>query len=217
MDCDVVDVMLWDKIIYLKKKKQYLQTKLNPIVGVGGDWPGGLHGITAVNLGNAKRENSFARHPIFIATFALICSGVTAWLLLIVTTKWDWVTCIAVPGLHGSLLFMLTIPLLHDLQTNRPATHISAGKYKALYSGLNAKTYRLRILQSRVKGGDVIHFRGNTDMFDSSIIAFPAFAVAAFCAVAYICQYAVLNNTSSGKAFIWIGCQAGTRLIIGLY
>lgn len=152
-------------------------------------------------------------HPIVIAIFALICSGATAWLLLIVATEWDWVTFIAVPGLHGSLLFMLGIPLLYDLQTSRPATHISAAKYKALYSGIDTKTYRLRVLQSRVNGGDVVHFRGNTDFFDTAI-TLPAFIVAAFCAVAYVCQYAVLNRASSKNAFLWIGCQAGMTSVI---
>ncbi|KAF2494407.1 hypothetical protein BU16DRAFT_562066 [Lophium mytilinum] len=218
VECDVVEVSLWDKFYHIKKSKQYLQKERNPIVAVGSDWPGGLHGITAVNLGNARRERAFIRHPLVIATLALFCSGATAWLLLIVSTERTWVTSVAVPGLHASLLLMLAIPLLHDHQTNRPARHISAAKYKALFTGVNDNATRLRFLQSRVNGGDVLHFRGSTALVDPGFMPVPAIIVSAFCAVAYICQYAVLKKASSTRAFLWIGAQATLALIrVGLW
>ncbi|OCK84624.1 hypothetical protein K432DRAFT_288521 [Lepidopterella palustris CBS 459.81] len=213
VECDVVDVQLCDEVLFIRKKKQYLQKERNSIIGVGGDWPGSLHGITAVNLGNARHERSFTQNPIVIALTALLCSGATAWLLLIVSHKWNWLTCIAIPGLHGSLLLMLAMPLVYEHQTNRPATHISAGRFKALYTGIDRKVDRLRFLHSRVNGGDVLHFRGSTGLVDPGFMQLPALAVSAFCAVAYICQYAVLKTASSSKAFIWIGSHAALALI----
>ncbi|KAJ9667282.1 hypothetical protein H2201_002483 [Coniosporium apollinis] len=212
-DCDAVDVVTTKEDLYISKQKQFLQRERTPIVSVGKDWPGGLAGVTAVNLGNTKHEKSFAQSPFVVALVALLCSGATSWLLLCVTTEWNWLLIIAVPGLHASLLFMLALPLAYERQTGRPGSNISTEKYQALFTGPQGAYSRLHFLQARVNGGDVIHFRGQTHLYDPSFMWLPALPVSAFCATAYVCQYAVLKSASSQRALIWIGCQAALAVL----
>lgn len=126
---------------------------------------------------------------LIVALTTYLCSGATSWLLLCVTTDWNWLLIIAVPGLHASLLLMLSLPLAWERQTGRPGSNISTEKYQALFSGPQRSSRRLHFLQARVSGGNVIHFRGRTYCLDPSVVWLPALLVSAFCATAYVCQY----------------------------
>ncbi|KAF2837597.1 hypothetical protein M501DRAFT_1017973 [Patellaria atrata CBS 101060] len=172
--CDIVDVYQYrnryQDSIYLRKRKRYLEKERTPLVDVGSDWSGGLNGVTVVNLGNAQHEASFYQSHILIGLTAFLCSGATSWLLLIIETSWSWLSFVSMPGLHGSLLVILAVPLFYEMQTSRPATHISSSKFHALFKGFGQPSGRMHFLQSRINGGDVLHFRGNTAILEIGLI-----------------------------------------------
>jgi len=75
------------------------------------------------------------------------------------------VKILAVPVLHFCLMSFLALPLFHERQTARPYQWFSEKKRDVLTRGIlkiKKDMHELRFLQVRVRGGDVLHFRGDT-------------------------------------------------------
>ncbi|PWO24289.1 trichothecene efflux pump [Pyrenophora tritici-repentis] len=85
--------------VVIRRKKRFFDPQLTPIVNVGSDWPEKLYSKTVVNLGNLQREKSVSQSPILIGLLLFLCPGMTAWLLLVVSTTWNGVLLFATLGL----------------------------------------------------------------------------------------------------------------------
>ena len=78
---------------------------------------------TVINLGNKVREIEITQSPLIISILLFLCSGLTSWVLLIVSLgqkgRWHWTVLFGVLGLHISMIVMLSPPLWHAYRTCR--------------------------------------------------------------------------------------------------
>jgi hypothetical protein len=249
--------------VVINKEKRFYNPQLTPIVYVGSDWPEKLHSKTAVNLGNLRREMSFRQSPCLIGFILFFCPGVTAWLLLVVSSAWNWVTLVAIVGLVARALYarhlngLMTdniqspcfpfdlvgapslawtqrkcskisisrshwyqeplLRLLFSIQMSQAGIHLSATVWKVLAEGKPSPEENslrtLSFLQARVADGNVLHSTGNRKYLRSELVQGMVLVPASICAIAYLCQYAVLTKASNTRSLIWVGCQVLLALI----
>lgn len=86
-ECDSITLEIFPDRVVVRKDKQYYTRSETTIVGVGDHPP--LYS-TLVDLGNLTGEASFWQNPFLVAMVLFLCSGSTAWLLLIITAPWTW-------------------------------------------------------------------------------------------------------------------------------
>lgn len=104
VSCLIVNVEFNHKMVSITKKRRKFDTDKVPLLKVGTQRepkdpdPDFVRNLTSFNLGNVMHDFSINQSPIFIATLAFICSGLTAWLLLLVEVDWDWVLAVATAG-----------------------------------------------------------------------------------------------------------------------
>jgi hypothetical protein len=104
---------------------------------------------------------------------------------------------------------------------NRPGSRLTLDVWDLLTTGHPAdvshhkfnQVNELNLLQARVEGGDVLHVQGKRWFLDSKPIQGLVVIPAVLAAVGYICQYAILKESSNRAALIWIGCQGGLALL----
>lgn len=206
-DCEVVSAQFSQSGLTITKTKRLFSSVTTPIVTVSRDEINIWEHQIVINLGNLRGENAFRQNAILIFSVLVICSGLTTWLLEIVRADWTWVKIVAIPGLHTCLILLVGFPLWYERQFNRPAKHLTLGKWDALMGKPDHGQKTLNLLQVRKNNIDVLHFWGNTAFINSGAVKLAVLFLSALAAVAYICQYSILKAASSDQALIWIGCQ----------
>ncbi|KAA8626288.1 hypothetical protein A1F94_001347 [Pyrenophora tritici-repentis] len=206
--------------VVIRRKKRFFDPQLTPIVNVGSDWPEKLYSKTVVNLGNLQREKSVSQSPILIGLLLFLCPGMTAWLLLVVSTTWNGVLLFATLGLHISLPLLISVPIWHGRNMSQPGAHMSVNAWNILTGGKyesqpeeKKRLNKLSFLHARVADGDVLHISGDRKLLDSERMQGLVLLPAIVCAIAYVCQYAVLTKASNRQSLIWVGCQAVLALV----
>lgn len=138
VDCSAISVYFLKDEIVIKKSPRIFDTVRTPMTGIGADWgglentTGGLEYLTCVNIGNRRVETSLYHHPVIPFALALLCSGVTAWLIIIVDAPWNWVRVFATAALHACILLMLLVPLWLERQMGSPGKHLTPQKWDML-------------------------------------------------------------------------------------
>jgi len=230
VDCDWVHVVFGGGGVMVRKQKRYLSSTQTPMISVGSEVSGGLHGKTAVNIGNFERERRLGQSPLLRFAFAFLCPGFTCWILMVITSiRWDWTFAFAVPVFHACLVGMLAIPLWYQWQTDRPGHLATADQWNLLGGDISSmklgsntgkskgQKLTLNLLQARVNDGDVLHFQGSITFLESWWLKGFAAVASAVTAVSYLCQYAILQYASSREAWTWLICQAVAAFIRILY
>jgi len=230
-ECDITTIKFESKLLRICKEKRFFDGEHNPIVTVGSDWPDGLACKTAVNLGNPNRESKWLRNTAIIVVSTVVCTGVTSWSLMVVEAEWNWVRIMACPVLHICLMGFLALPLFTERQSGRPYQWFDGKKWDVLTRRISQKCLQptdittpseqgwayiwrrwrktedfhgLRFLQVRLRGGDVLHFRGDTSFLSWYSLKVLVFLVTSASIAAYLCQYAILKGASNRQAVIWI-------------
>jgi len=230
VDCDWVHVEFGEGGVKVRKQKRYLSSSQTPMISVGSEVPGGLHGKTAVNIGNFERERRLGQSPLLRIGFAVLCPGFTCWILMVIASvSRDWTFVFGVPVFHACLIGMLAIPLWYQWQTDRPGHLATAEQWNLLGGDIpgtklgssTGKSKRLKptlnLLQARVNDGDVLHFQGSISFLESWWLKGFAAVASAVTAVSYLCQYAILQHASNREAWTWLICQAVAAFIRILY
>lgn len=169
------------------------------MTGIGAYWgglentTGGLEYLTCVNIGNRRVETSPYHHPVIPFALALLCSGVMAWLIIIVDAPWNWVRVFATAAFHVCILLMLLVPLWLERQMGSPGKHLTPQKWDMLMGNGENQLGVFHILRADVKRGDVIHFQGNTALTGTKTFRVAALLVAALTVVGYISQVSFLS------------------------
>ena len=193
VDCSSISVRFLEDEVVIMKATCILDTVKTPMTGIGSDWgglenSGGLENTTAINIGNRRVETSISHNPVISVTFAILCSGVTAWLLILVDAPWDWVRIFATTGLHVCILLMLLLPLWLERQLGQPGRHLTPKKWDMLIGEGEVQLGHFNILHANVKRGDVLHFQGSTAFLGNVAFRAAALLVATFTVVGYLCQ-----------------------------
>ncbi|KAK1917575.1 hypothetical protein P3342_000288 [Pyrenophora teres f. teres] len=206
--------------VIIRRKKRFFDPQLTPIVNVGSDWEENVHFRTVVNLGNLRREKSMSQSPVLIGLLLFLCPGITAWLLLVVSTTLNGVTLVATLGLHISLTLLLAVPIWHGRNMSQPGAYMSVNAWNLLTLGkhksqpdVETKPNKLSFLHARIADADFIHISGDRKLLGSERMQGLVLLPAIVCAVAYVCQYAVLRKASNRQSLIWVGCQAALALL----
>lgn len=204
-----------DKII-IHRKERRLDDENTPMVAVGSAWKDGFKCQTVINLGNHWHEAAILERPWFSLLVALVCSGITSWLLLLIKHPWDWTKGIATGGLHSCLMAMTSLPLWYIVRTGRPQLHLTPEKWDLLHYGSQERGL-LSLLLVKVNGGDVVHFQKDVSQLTSLPVRVAGLLISAITVVAYICQYAIVKTGSNKEVIIWISAQACAALLRVLY
>ena len=217
-ECYFTTVEYLETGVKISRHQLWFDTATSPFLQIGSDSSASLRGKTAVNLGYRQHETNLTQSLIFMVTFAGICSGVTAWLLIIIPSPWDWVRILAISVFHFGLFFLSSAPLWHEWQFRQPGRHINSDRWRALFSGAVPENRQpLHFLQASVHGGDVLHPQGSDAVISSLTFRTLGFIAVVLTAVGYLCQYAVLQRASTHQAVIWLSCQAAAAIIRALY
>jgi hypothetical protein len=225
VECDVVRVEFESKgTLVVKKVKRYFHPETNPLLDVAAKYgtdhngKGGLRltGFTALNLGDPTREGSWGESIWIHLILGILCTGITAWLLILVDTSWTWVRFHAMLGMQVSLLTLLALPLAYMYQTRRPGTYLTIAMWNAL-SAWKSDVRSFDMLQCRIGYGDVLHAQANSLFLHGWPVRILALVSAISLVAAYVCQYAVLRQATDKAALMWLTLQAAAALLRSLY
>jgi hypothetical protein len=117
VECDLVSVSMTSTNLVIRKRRKIFNNELNPILSVGSPWndlyPRSFDVFPIIiNLGNASEER-LLNHYVTPFIAALVCSGATSWLVVVVNSPWNAIRIFATAGLHLSLMVLLAVPLFH--------------------------------------------------------------------------------------------------------
>ena len=115
---------------------------------------------------------------------------------------------VAVPGLHGCLIFLVGVPLFYDRQVSRPAKRMTFGTWDTLHlkgkfsSARHEKTLNLLQVDHKNPDIDMLHVWGNTAFLDSKVTKGCLITFSVFAATAYVCQYATIKSVGTSSELL---------------
>ncbi|CAA9956638.1 hypothetical protein PTMSG1_00246 [Pyrenophora teres f. maculata] len=120
----------------------------------------------------------------------------------------------------GNLRREKTVPIWHGRNMSQPGAYMSVNAWNLLTLGkhksqpdVETKPNKLSFLHARIADADFLHISGDRKLLGSERVQGLVLLPAIVCAVAYVCQYAVLTKASNRQSLIWVGCQAALALL----